>query len=78
MCSRKCIGFSTKIYVAVDGEGELAKLHLMKGQRHDLMCAKILLEDLGHLVSTVASSFCPTRQATNEKKYSGRRFLAWQ
>ena len=39
-------GFSTKIHVAVDGEGKPAKLHLTEGQRHDVTCAEILLEDL--------------------------------
>src|SRR5579859_532001 len=39
-------GFSTKIHVAVTSEGQPAKLHLTEGQRHDVTCAEILLEDL--------------------------------
>ena len=39
-------GFSTKIHVAVSGEGQPAKLHLTEGQRHDVTCAEVLLEDL--------------------------------
>jgi transposase len=39
-------GFSTKIHVAVNGEGQPAKLHLTEGQRHDVACAEILLEGL--------------------------------
>ena len=39
-------GFSTKIHVAVDGEGRPVKLHLTEGERHDVTCAEVLLEDL--------------------------------
>ena len=39
-------GFSTKIHVAVNGEGQPVKLHLTEGQRHDVTCAEILLEGL--------------------------------
>jgi transposase len=39
-------GFSTKIHVAVNGEGQPVKLHLTEGERHDVTCAEILLEDL--------------------------------
>jgi transposase len=39
-------GFSTKIHVAVSGEGQPVKLHLTEGQRHDVTCAEILLEGL--------------------------------
>ena len=37
-------GFSTKIHVAVDGEGQPVKLRLTEGERHDVTCAGILLE----------------------------------
>ena len=43
-CSRG--GFSTKIHVAGNDEGQPAKLHLMEGQRHDVTCGEILLEGL--------------------------------
>jgi transposase len=39
-------GFSTKIHVAVSGEGQPVKLHLTEGQRHDVTCAEILMEGL--------------------------------
>jgi transposase len=39
-------GFSTKIHVAVNGEGRPVKLHLTEGQRHDVTCAEILLEHI--------------------------------
>ena len=39
-------GFSTKIHVAVNDEGQPAKLHLTEGQRHDVTCGEILLEGL--------------------------------
>jgi transposase len=39
-------GFSTKVHVAVNGEGQPTKLHLTEGQRHDVTCAEILLEGL--------------------------------
>jgi transposase len=39
-------GFSTKIHVAVNGDGEPAKLRLTEGQRHDVTCAEVLLDDL--------------------------------
>ncbi len=39
-------GFSTKIHVAVDGEGQPVKLHLTEGERHDVTCAEILFEGL--------------------------------
>jgi transposase len=39
-------GFSTKVHVAVNGEGQPTKLHLTEGQRHDITCAQILLEGL--------------------------------
>jgi transposase len=39
-------GFSTKIHVAVSGDGQPVKLHLTEGQRHDVTCAETLLEGL--------------------------------
>ena len=39
-------GFSTKIHIAVTGEGQPVKLHLTEGERHDVTCAEILLEGL--------------------------------
>jgi transposase len=39
-------GFSTKIHVAVNGDGQPIKLHLTGGERHDVTCAEILLADL--------------------------------
>jgi transposase len=39
-------GFSTKIHVAVNGDGEPARLHLTEGQRHDVTCAEVLLVGL--------------------------------
>ena len=39
-------GFSTKIHVAGNDEGQPAKLHLTEGQRHDVTCGEILLEGL--------------------------------
>jgi transposase len=39
-------GFSTKIHVAVNEDGQPAKLHLTEGQRHDVTCGEILLEGL--------------------------------
>jgi transposase len=39
-------GFSTKIHIAVNGDGEPAKLHLTEGQRHDVTCAEVLLDGL--------------------------------
>jgi transposase len=39
-------GFSTKIHVAISGNGQPVKLHLTEGQRHDVTCAEILLDRL--------------------------------
>jgi transposase len=39
-------GFSTRIRVAVNGDGEPAGLHLTEGQRHDVTCAEVLLDGL--------------------------------
>jgi transposase len=39
-------GFSTKVHVAVNGEGQPTKLHPTEGQRHGITCAEILLEGL--------------------------------
>jgi hypothetical protein len=39
-------GFSTKIHVAVNGDGEPAKLHLPEGQRHAVTCAEVLQDGL--------------------------------
>jgi transposase len=39
-------GFSTKIHIAVNGDGEPAKLHLTEGQQHDVTCADVLLDGL--------------------------------
>ena len=39
-------GFSTKIHVAVNDEGQPVKLHLTEGERHDVTCAEILLQGL--------------------------------
>jgi transposase len=39
-------GFSTKIHVAVNGERQPAKLHLLEGERHDVTCAEVLLDGL--------------------------------
>src|SRR5262249_28573749 len=39
-------GFSTKIHIAVDGQGCPVKLHLTEGERHDVTCAEILLQGL--------------------------------
>ena len=57
-------GFSTKIHVAVDGEGQPAKLHLTEGQRHDITCAEILLEDLApeHVIGDKGYDSDPLRE----------------
>jgi transposase len=39
-------GFSTKIHVAVSGDGQPVKLHLTEGRLHDVTCAEILLDGL--------------------------------
>jgi transposase len=39
-------GFTTKIHVAVNSDGEPRELHLTEGQRHDVTCAERLLEGL--------------------------------
>jgi transposase len=39
-------GFSTKIHVAVNGDGVPAKLHLTEGQRHAATCPEVLLGGL--------------------------------
>jgi transposase len=56
-------GFSTKIHVAVNGGGQPAKLHLTEGQRHDVTCAEILLENLepGHVIGDKGYDSDPLR-----------------
>jgi transposase len=39
-------GFTSKIHVAVNAQGQPAKLHLTEGERHDVTCAEILLDVL--------------------------------
>jgi transposase len=57
-------GFSTKIHVAVDGEGQPVKLHLTEGERHDVTCAEILLEGLEpeHVIADKGYDSDPLRQ----------------
>jgi transposase len=57
-------GFSTKIHVAVNGEGQPVKLHRTEGERHDVTCAKILLEGLEpeHVIADKGYDSDPLRQ----------------
>jgi transposase len=57
-------GFSTKIHVAVNGEGQPVKLHLTEGERHDVTCAEILLEGLEpeHVIADKGYDSDPLRQ----------------
>jgi transposase len=57
-------GFSTKIHVAVSGEGQPVKLHLTEGERHDVTCAEILLEGLKpeHVIGDKGYDSDPLRQ----------------
>ena len=57
-------GFSTKIHVAVNGEGQPVKLHLTEGERHDVTCAEILLEGLepGHVIADKGYDSDPLRK----------------
>jgi putative transposase len=57
-------GFSTKIHVAVDGEGQPVKLHLTEGERHDVTCAEILFEGLEseHVIADKGYDSDPLRQ----------------
>jgi transposase len=57
-------GFSTKIHVAVSGEGQPVKLHLTEGERHDVTCAEILLEGLEakHVIADKRYDSDPLRQ----------------
>ena len=57
-------GFSTKVHVAVNGEGQPVKLHLTEGERHDVTCAEILLEGLepGHVIADKGYDSDPLRK----------------
>jgi transposase len=57
-------GFSTKIHVAVTGEGQPVKLLLTEGERHDVTCAEILLEGLepGHVIADKGYDSDPLRK----------------
>jgi transposase len=57
-------GFSTKIHVAVNGEGKPVKLHLTEGECHDVTCAEVLLEGLApkHVIADKGYDSDPLRQ----------------
>ncbi|WP_461715561.1 IS5 family transposase [Streptomyces sp. DSM 41036] len=70
-------GLTTKVHLACDGKGRPLALLVTPGQRHDSVCARILLERIRVPRSGFGRPRCRPDQVIADKAYSSRGFRAY-
>ncbi|MFE1265715.1 IS5 family transposase [Streptomyces albogriseolus] len=70
-------GLTTKVHLACDGKGRPLALLVTPGQRHDSVCARILLERIRVPRSGLGRPRCRPDQVIPDKAYSSRGFRAY-
>ncbi|MGA5329137.1 IS5 family transposase [Streptomyces griseoincarnatus] len=70
-------GLTTKVHLACDGKGRPLALLVTPGQRHDSVCARILLERIRVPRSGLDRPRCRPDQVIADKVYSSRGFRAY-
>ncbi|WP_107486473.1 IS5 family transposase [Streptomyces sp. 13-12-16] len=70
-------GLTTKVHLACDGKGRPLALLVTPGQRHDSVCAHILLERIRVPRSSLGRPRCRPDQVIADKAYSSRGFRAY-
>ncbi|MGA5149751.1 IS5 family transposase [Streptomyces griseoincarnatus] len=70
-------GLTTKVHLACDGKGRPLALLVTPGQRHDSVCARILLERIRIPRSGLGRPRCRPDQVIADKAYSSRGFRAY-
>ncbi|MEV5089436.1 IS5 family transposase [Streptomyces griseoincarnatus] len=70
-------GLTTKVHLACDGKGRPLALLVTLGQRHDSVCARILLERIRVPRSGLGRPRCRPDQVIADKAYSSRGFRAY-
>nr|WP_191889415.1 IS5 family transposase [Streptomyces mutabilis] len=70
-------GLTTKVHLACDGKGRPLALFVTPGQRHDSVCARILLERIRVPRSGLGRPRCRPDQVIADKAYSSRGFRAY-
>ncbi|MCX4624427.1 IS5 family transposase [Streptomyces albogriseolus] len=70
-------GLTTKIHLACDGKGRPLALLVTPGQRHDSVCARILLERICVPRSGLGRPRCRPDQVIADKAYSSCGFRAY-
>ncbi|MFD0332411.1 IS5 family transposase [Streptomyces erythrogriseus] len=70
-------GLTTKVHLACDGKGRPLALLVTPGQRHDSVCARILLERIRVPRSSLGRPRCRPDQVIADKAYSSRGFRAY-
>ncbi|MBJ6613740.1 IS5 family transposase [Streptomyces sp. I4(2020)] len=70
-------GLTTKVHLACDGKGRPLSLLVTPGQRHDSVCARILLERIRVPRSGLGRPRCRPDQVIADKAYSSRGFRAY-
>ncbi|WP_414079834.1 IS5 family transposase [Streptomyces sp. CL7] len=70
-------GLTTKVHLACDDKGRPLALLVTPGQRHDSVCARILLERIRVPRSGLGRPRCRPDQVIADKAYSSRGFRAY-
>ncbi|NEA82614.1 IS5 family transposase [Actinospica acidiphila] len=70
-------GLTPKVHLACDGKGRPLVLLVTPGQRHDSVCARILLERIRVPRSGLGRPRCRPDQVIADKAYSSRGFRAY-
>nr|WP_107481959.1 IS5 family transposase [Streptomyces sp. JHA26] len=70
-------GLTTKVHLACDGKGRPLAFLITPGQRHDSVCARILLERIRVPRSGLGRPRCRPDQVIADKAYSSRGFRAY-
>ncbi|WP_244793199.1 IS5 family transposase [Streptomyces sp. BJ20] len=70
-------GLTTKVHLACDGKGRPLALLVTPGQRHDSVCARILLERIRVPRSSLGRPRCRPDQVIADKAYSSCGFRAY-
>ncbi|MGQ5228609.1 IS5 family transposase [Streptomyces sp. yara] len=70
-------GLTTKVHLACDGKGRPLSLLVTPGQRHDSVCARILLERIRVPRSGLGRPRCRPDQVIADKAYSSCGFRAY-
>ncbi|MGN9757279.1 IS5 family transposase [Streptomyces sp. SD31] len=70
-------GLTTKVHLAVDGQGRPLALLVTPGQRHDSICARSLLERIRVPRTGLGRPRCRPDHVIADKAYSSRGFRAY-